>query len=161
MPAEKYSSTPNSSLLSEIDDIIRKHQNRDGALIDVLHDVQALYGYLPEQAMKRIAEGLSLPLSKVYGVATFYSLFTLEPKGQYVIRLCESAPCHIRGAVQVLSAIEEELKIKPGETTPDSKFTLEFTSCLGVCGVAPAIMINDQVYGNLTPEKVKEILRSL
>lgn len=160
MPMEKCSSTPNNGLIAEVNEILCKHKNREGALIDVLHEIQELFGYLPEQAMKQVAEGLSLPLSKVYGVATFYSLFTLEPKGKYVIRLCESAPCHIRGAGEVLSAIEEELNIKPGETTQDGKFTLEFTSCLGVCGVAPAIMIGDQVYGNLTPEKVKEVLRS-
>lgn len=156
---EKCGETSKSGLVA-VDEILCKHQNHEGALIDVLHEVQGVYGYLPEQAMKQVADGLSLPLGKVYGVATFYSLFTLEPKGQHIIRLCESAPCHIRGAEQVLSAIEGELNIKPGETTADRKFTLEFTSCLGVCGVAPAVMIGDQVYGNLTPEKMIEILRS-
>jgi NADH-quinone oxidoreductase E subunit len=143
-----------------VEEILRKHQGKDGALIDVLHDTQASYGYLPEAAMTQIAEGLALPLSKVYGVATFYSLFTLAPKGEHIIRICESAPCHIRGAIEVLQAIQEQLGIKPGETTEDGKFSLEFTSCLGVCGVAPAIMIGERVYGNLSPEKVKEVLNN-
>lgn len=145
---------------SAVGGIILNHQGRDGALIDVLHETQAVYGYLPEETLTQIAQGLGVPLSKVYGVATFYSLFTLKPKGRHIIRLCESAPCHLRGAMDVLQAIESELSIKPGQTTPDDKFTLEFTSCLGVCGVAPAMMIGDQVYGNLTPDKVKDVLRS-
>ena len=159
MQAEKCCDTKVNGLVA-VEEILREHQGKDGALIDVLHDTQASYGYLPEAAMTQIAEGLSLPLSKVYGVATFYSLFTLTPKGQHIIRICESAPCHIRGAIEVLQAIQEQLGIKPGETTEDGKFSLEFTSCLGVCGVAPAIMIGERVYGNLSPEKVKEVLNN-
>lgn len=143
-----------------VNDILRKNQGRDGALIDVLHQTQDVYGYLPEEAMTMIAEGLNLSLSKVYGVATFYSLYSLKPKGKHIIRLCESAPCHLRGAMDVLQTIEDELSLKAGQTTEDNRFTLELTSCLGVCGVAPAMMIGDRVYGNLTPEKIKEILRS-
>lgn len=159
MQAEKCHE-PGSIQWKAIEDILQKHRGRDGALIDVLHETQDVYGYLPEEAMTQVAEGLGLPLSKVYGVATFYSLYTLKPKGQYIIRLCESAPCHLRGSMDVLHVIENELAIRPGQTTPDNKFSLEFTSCLGVCGVAPAMMIGDRVYGNLTPEKVKDVLRS-
>jgi NADH-quinone oxidoreductase E subunit len=148
------------SQFSRVTEILAHYQGREGSLIDILHETQSVYGYLPDEAMQQIADGLGLTLGKVYGVATFYSLFTLTPKGENIIRFCESAPCHIRGAVEILQTIQNELGIKPGEITKDQKFSLEFTSCLGVCGVAPAMMIGDQVYGNLTPEKVIEILHS-
>ena len=139
-------------------EVIKKYKEFPGSLLDVLHEAQEIDGYLSRDVMQQIAEGLGISESKVYGVATFYSLFKTAPTGQFIIRICESAPCHIRGAQEVLEAIEETLGIKPGETTLDGKFTLEFTSCLGLCGVAPAIMINDQVYGNLTSDRVKEVL---
>lgn len=145
---------------AQVERILGNYQGRQGSLIDILHETQSVYGYLPEEAMQQIADGLGLSLAKVYSVATFYSLFTLKPKGENIIRLCESAPCHIRGAQTILQTIQNELGINPGGITKDKKFSLEFTSCLGVCGVAPAIMIGDKVYGNLTPEKVIEILRS-
>ena len=100
-----------------------------------------------------------MPLSKVYGVATFYTLFSTKPKGKHIIRICENAPCHVLGATAVIEAFEEELGISMGGTTHDGEFTLEHTSCLGVCGVAPTVMIDDTVYGNLTPERVPLILR--
>ena len=139
-------------------EVIKKYKEFPGSLLDLLHEVQEIDGYLSRDVMQQIAEGLGISESKVYGVATFYSLFKTAPTGQFIIRICESAPCHIRGAQEVLEAIEQTLGIKPGETTLDGKFTLEFTSCLGLCGVAPAIMINDQVYGNLTSDRVKEVL---
>lgn len=145
----------------ELATVLEKYRQSPGFLLDVLYEAQAVNGYLSREIIQQIAEGLEIPESKVYGVATFYSLFKTAPTGQFIIRLCESAPCHIRGAGEVLAAIEETLGIKPGETTPDGKFSLEFTSCLGLCGVAPAIMIGDQVYGNLTPDRVKEILHKV
>ncbi len=147
--------------LSQLATVIEKYKQTPGSLLDVLAEAQALNGYLSRPVLQQIAEGLALPESKVYGVATFYSLFKTAPTGRFIIRLCESAPCHVRGAADVLAAIEETLGIKPGETTADGRFTLEFTSCLGLCGVAPAIMIGEQVYGNLTPDRVKEILHNL
>ena len=141
--------------------VIEKYKQTPGSLLDVLAEAQALNGFLSRAVLQQIAERLAIPESKVYGVATFYSLFKTAPTGHFIIRLCESAPCHVRGASEVLAAIEETLGIKPGETTTDGQFTLEFTSCLGLCGVAPAIMIGDQVYGNLTPDRVKEILHNL
>lgn len=146
---------------SSVADIIARIGNTPDSLIPVLHETQKAHGHLTDDAMRQIADGLNVPYSKVYGVATFYSLFATKPKGQHIIRLCESAPCHVGGARQILDAIREELGIGVGDTTPDGKFTLEFSSCLGVCGVAPAIMVNDTVYGNLTPEKAKEVLRRL
>jgi NADH-quinone oxidoreductase subunit E len=123
-----------------------------------LHDVQADNNSLSEAELLQVARTMDIPLSRVYGVATFYSMYSVRPRGKYVIRICESAPCHITGAQAVIRAFEQALGIRMGETTKDRKFTLEYTSCLGVCGVAPAVMINDQVYGNLTPSKVQEVL---
>lgn len=141
-----------------VQEIIDRHLGLEGNLLPILHAIQAELGYLPEPAMVRVARSLRIPLSKVYGTATFYSLFATHPKGEYVIRICESAPCHIQGAQEVIEALEKELGIKVGETTPDQKFTLELASCIGVCGVAPAIMINEHVHGNLTPSMVPGII---
>ena len=159
MSADCHSACSSYQSSPEVARIIREHGETAEALIPVLHETQKQLGYLTEDAMKQIADELKTPYSKVYGVATFYTLFAVKPKGRYVIRLCESAPCHINDAGQILNTIQGELGIKAGETTLDGKFTLEFTSCLGVCGVAPAIMINDTVYGNLNTEKIKEVLR--
>ncbi len=144
--------------MEAVEKIIAKYKNRVGDLLPVLHEVQEETKYLSEDVLAVVAEKMDVPLSKVYGVATFYSLFTVKPKGEYIIRVCESAPCHIVGAQDVYDALEEELGIKAGENTSDGKFTLEFASCIGVCGVAPAIMINEEVYGNLTPEMIPGIL---
>ncbi len=138
--------------------VIREYKADPGALLEILRDIQEVHGYLSKDIIEEVADGLNIPASRVYGVATFYTLLATEPKGKYIIRVCESPPCHIRGAVNVLETLQELLGINPGETTKDKKFTLELTSCLGVCGVAPAMVIDDRVYGNLTPERVKEIL---
>lgn len=150
---------PDERGLAKIEESVREHEGRPDALISVLRKIQQALGYLPEEALVRVARTLNVPLSKVYGVATFYSLFAVgSRKGTYIIRVCENAPCHVLGAREVIRALEGELGIKMGGTTPDGRFTLEYTSCLGVCGVAPAIMINDDVYGNLTPQRVRAIL---
>ncbi len=143
---------------AELAGIIDRHGRDPGKLLPILQETQRAYGYLSEQAMQQVAEALGIPLSKVFGVATFYSLFATAPKGRHVVRLCESAPCHLRGAEEICAALEEELGVAPGQTTADGLFTLEYTSCLGVCGVAPAIMIDDVVYGNLTAAKAREII---
>lgn len=145
--------------LAAVDRIVARHAGREGSLLPVLREVQDLVGYLPEQVLKRVALGLGLSLSRVYGVATFYSLFYTKPRGQYIIRVCESAPCHVQGAQAVVDAIVKELGVGFGETTPDGRFTLELVSCLGVCGVAPAVMVGDRVYGNLTPETALAVIR--
>ncbi|NLK09044.1 MAG: NADH-quinone oxidoreductase subunit NuoE [Firmicutes bacterium] len=138
--------------------IVSQNGAKEEALLQILHDIQADDNSLSEAELLQVARALDIPLSRVYGVATFYSLYSVQPRGKFIIRICESAPCHIVGARAVISAFEEALGIKMGETTTDGKFTLEATSCLGVCGVAPAVMINDEVYGNLTPDKVVEVL---
>ena len=156
--ATKNAGPLSKSALAKVDQIIARHKDQPGALLPVLQAVQAELKYLPEEALVRVAIGLGIPLSKIYGVASFYTLFNLRPKAEHIIRVCESAPCHVRGAEEVIEALERALGIKVGEDTPDGRFTLELSSCIGVCGVAPAIMIDDEVFGNLTPDMIPGIL---
>ncbi len=143
----------------EVAAVLGAYPAQPDSLIPILHAVQKrLGGYLHEAALHQIAAFLAMPASRVYGVATFYSLLNTEPKGKYIIRVCSSAPCYAVGSANILTELRNQLGIVPGQTTPNRKFTLEYTSCLGVCGVAPAIMINNQVYGNLTPAKLQEII---
>lgn len=145
----------------KIVEIIKKYRHEPTPLLSVLKEVQNVKGYLAEDDLRAVARELDLPSSKVYGVASFYSLFHLEPKGKYVIRVCESAPCHVKGARDILQILKEELGIEVGETTSDGMFSLELSSCLGLCGVAPAMLINDEAYGNLDRDKVRQILARL
>jgi NADH:ubiquinone oxidoreductase subunit E len=130
-----------------------------GGVIPALHALQEIYGnYLPEEAVRQLAEGLRIPVNQVFGVATFYTMFSMRPRGKNIIRVCESPPCHLMDAQSIIEILEDELGIGIGETTRDGCFTLELTSCLGVCAVAPAMMVNGEVYGNLTRDKIPEIL---
>lgn len=142
----------------DIEAIIAKYQKEKTPLLCILEEVQEKWGYLPRDVLGYIAKRLDIPSSTVYGVATFYAFLETKPVGKYVIRVCRSTPCHVRGAVHVLEALKRELGIREGETTKDGKFTLEVTSCLGVCGVAPAMMVNDVTYGNLTEDRIREVL---
>lgn len=141
-----------------VDAIIARHRGRPGPLLPILQGIQEELGYLSEPAMHRVAAALELPPDQVYSVASFYSLFSTHPRGKYVIRVCENAPCHVKGASAIIAELEKALDIKAGETTPDGKFSLEFTSCVGICGVAPAIMVNEEVHGNLTPASIAQVL---
>lgn len=145
------------------EEIFEKYENKPENILLILHDIQDEnpYKYLTEEDLKEVSERLDLPYSFVYGVASFYSMFSLKPRGKYIIRVCESPPCHLMGAENILEELKKILKIDIGETTDDRLFTLELSSCLGVCGVAPAIMINNDVYGNLTKEKIVEIIDNL
>ncbi len=145
--------------LSKVDAIVKNYNETKTPLIYILKDVQKEYGHLSEDVLTRVAMKTDIPLSEVYGVATFYSLFTTKPKGTHIVRCCNNAPCHVNGSKEVLNKIKEYLGLEIGETTIDKKFTLEFTSCLGLCAVAPVMMVNDEVYGNLTPEKAVAILK--
>jgi len=142
---------------SKIDEIIDRYQEEKTPLMAILEDVSQIYGYLPKDVLERISHKTGIPSSKIYGVATFYSFFENKPVGRFVIRICKNAPCHVLGATDVLAAVKRELGVKEGETTKNGLFTLEVTSCLGVCGVAPAMMINDVTYGNLNAERIREI----
>lgn len=150
---------PNCAKASSGLAIIIQSFNRDrGSLIPMLHAVQDSVGFLSPGAMEEVASWLSIPVSEVYGVATFYTLFATSPKGKHVIRLCDSPPCHLEGAQSIRHAIEKHLGIIEGETSNDGLFTLETASCIGLCGVAPALMINQDVYGNLSPDMIPGIL---
>ena len=131
---------------------------KDGALIPMLHKAQEEYGYLSHEVQLYVAHKLGVPTSKVFGVATFYSLFNLERKGRYRINVCLGTACYVRGAEGILDAFEKELKIKRTETTKDGLFTLDSIRCVGACGLAPVVMVNDKVYGRVTPDDIKGIV---
>jgi NADH-quinone oxidoreductase E subunit len=145
--------------LKRIDEIVDSYQDTKSPLIYILKDVQKEFGHLSEDVLTRVALATTIPLSEIYGVATFYSLFTTKEKGKHIIRCCNNAPCFVNGSEEVLEKIKSYLDIDMGETTKDGEFTLEFTSCLGLCAVAPVMMVDDQVYGNLTAEKAVAILK--
>lgn len=142
----------------ELEKVLAQYRETKGALIPVLQAAQEIYGYLPKEAMVKISQELKIPLSKVYGVATFYAQFHLEPRGKYIIRVCQGTACHVRGGAKILEKLQELLNIKAGETTEDLRFTLEPVACLGACALAPAMMINEDTYGKLTPDSLAEIL---
>lgn len=143
-------------------DAVQSAVNRYGAshdeLIPILNDVNREIGYLPGEALDELSRLLKVPKSQLFSVASFYRMLSTEPRGTHVLQFCESAPCHVAGGREVLTAIKDALKINENETTPDGKWTLVMTSCLGVCGVGPVMMIDDDVIGNVDPEKVPEIL---
>ena len=141
-----------------LDAAIARHKGEPGALMPVLQEAQNIFGYVPQDVQQIIADGLGTTLAEVYGVATFYAQFSLEPKGQYVVGVCLGTACYVKGSQKVLDKLSEELKIPVGKTTPDGVFTLNATRCLGACGLAPVMMINDEVYGRLTPDEVTAIL---
>lgn len=144
-----------------VEQILRKYNYKKENLVKILLEVQKLHRYLSKDVINYVAVALQLPPAKVYGVATFYAQFSLKPKGEYTILVCDGTACHMEGSTSLIKAIEEEIGIKPGEVTKDLKFSLDCVGCLGACALAPAMVINGEVYGNLTAEKVKEILRRL
>ena len=142
----------------KLEEFINSLPDEKGALIEVLHKAQSIFGYLPLEVQIFIGEKLDIPAAKVNGVVTFYSFFTTEPRGEYVISICMGTACFIRGSGDVLSEFEKELKIKTGETTEDGKFTIEVLRCVGACGLAPVVTINNKVYGAVAPIDVKNII---
>lgn len=144
--------------MSELMKCINEHRNEKGALMPVLHEAQSIYGYLPAEVQTVIAEQLNVPLAEVYGVATFYSQFTLQPKGKHKISICLGTACYVKGSDKILEAVEHELRITCGNCTPDKKFSIDSCRCVGACGLAPVMIIDGEVYGRLTPSDVKGIL---
>lgn len=155
---ETSTCTCQSEKFKQLEQIIAKHKNRPGALIPVMHEAQDLFGHLPFAVQTAIAEGLDVPLADVYGVATFYSKFTLQEKGSYQINVCLGTACYVKGAQAVLDKIADTLHIKVGETTSDGTFSLDATRCIGACGLAPVMTINEKVFGELDADKVENIL---
>ena len=144
--------------MRELMKCINAHNNEKGALMPVLHEAQNIYGYLPAEVQTVIADELNVPLAEVYGVATFYSQFSLQPKGKHKISICLGTACYVKGSDKVLEAVEHELRISCGECTPDKKFSIESCRCVGACGLAPVMIIDGEVYGKLSPADVKGIL---
>lgn len=142
-----------------IDGIVEKYKGQAGSLIPVLHQTQQALGYLPENVQAYIAEKLGIPLSEVYGVVSFYTLFSTVPKGKYKISICLGTACYVKGAGDILAEFEKQLKIKVGETTEDGMFTLEACRCLGACGLAPVLTVNENVHGRLTVQDVADIVK--
>ena len=140
---------------------IRSYPPEPSSLIPLLQRTQERFGYLPREALEEIANYLGVPLSRVYGVATFYAQFRFEPLGKYVVKICHGTACHVNGAVNISQAIREELGIEEEQTTEDGLVTLERVACLGCCSLAPVIMVNEKVFGKLTPEKVRKLIRKL
>ena len=140
--------------------IASKYRSEKGALISVLQDAQEAFGYLPQHVLRAISKELKIPLSEVYGVVTFYAQFYLKRRGRNIIRVCLGTACYVKGAMEIVNTVRSELGLKTGQdTTSDYKFTLEIARCLGTCFLSPAIMINNDYYGNLSPEKVPGILK--
>jgi NADH-quinone oxidoreductase subunit E len=147
-------------LKEKVGRILQKYQRDKSALIDVLHDTQSEIGYLPKEALEEIQAGLGVPLSRVYSVATFFKAFSLQPRGRHLINVCMGTACHVRGADKVLEQMEKELGIKRGGNTRDLKFTLETVNCVGACALGPMVIIGEDYHGEMTPEKVGEILKN-
>lgn len=144
--------------VNELNKIISKHKGKPGSLIPVLEEAQVSLEYLPVSVQKKIAKDLNLPLSRVYGVVTFYSFFTMTPRGKHTVRVCLGTACYVRGGKALSETLQKEFGIKEGETTEDRMFTLESVRCLGACGLGPVVVVDEDVHGRVKPAKVKEIL---
>ena len=155
-PTIPFNGTPEQE--AKLREIIAAHKDMQGALIPVLHEAQEVYGYLPIEVQSIIAEGLGISLAEVYGVVTFYAQFSLNPKGKYEIGVCLGTACYVKGSGDILDKFKELLGIDVGECTPDGKFSLGATRCVGACGLAPVVTVKDDVYGRLTVDDVQGIL---
>jgi len=144
--------------LTAANKVIDKYLDMKGALMPVLQEIQDEYGYIPEQTVHLVAERLNVYASQIYGVLTFYAQFHLEPRGKYIIRVCMGTACHVKGAGRIADTLSDRLKIGHAETTEDLKFTAEYVACIGACGMAPVIMVNDATYGSMTVQKMDEVI---
>jgi len=145
-------------VMNRVDEVIERYSNKAGALIPVLTESQKIVGYVPVELQEYIAKGLNIPGSTVYGVVTFYSFFSMVPKGRHTIKVCMGTACYVRGSGEVLNRICSELKLDVGETTEDRRFSLEAVRCLGACGLAPVIVVNDDTHGEVSAGKIMDIL---
>ena len=151
-------SEPKSKEALELEKVFAKYVGKKGALIPVLQAAQEIYGYLPADVLKEISVNLQIPLSKIYGVVTFYAQFHLKPRGRNIIRVCLGTACHVRGGSKISEAVTKAVGIKDGETSEDLRYTFESVACLGACGLAPVMMVNDDTHGRLTPDMVAGLL---
>lgn len=146
------------SKINFIKDVCKSYDNKPGEVINVLHKVQGEFGYLPAEVQELVAKELGIPVSRVYGIVSFYSFFTMTPKGEHPISVCLGTACYVRGAEKVLDELKRQLGIGVGEVTPDGKFSLNCLRCVGACGLAPVIEVGEKVYGRMTPDRVKDVL---
>jgi len=144
--------------IEELKEVCRSFNNEKGELINVLHRAQGIFGYLPAEVQEIVAKELNVSAAHVYGVVTFYSFFTMTPKGEHPVSICLGTACYVRGAEKVLEEFRRELKIQVGETTSDGKFSLSCLRCVGACGLAPVVLVGEKVYGRVSPEGVKDII---
>jgi NADH:ubiquinone oxidoreductase subunit E len=143
----------------EVDEVIAKYKTKPGALIPVLEEVQGITGYLPESVQRRVAKGLGIPLGQVYGVVTFYSFFTMTPRGKHQVRVCLGTACHVRGGQGVIEQIEHDLGIQPGECTEDRKFSLDIVRCLGCCALAPVMVVDENIHKQIKTAQLPQIMK--
>lgn len=148
----------NPKEVEKLKEVCASFNNEAGELINVLHKAQSIFGYLPAEVQEIVAEELKIPVAKVYGVVTFYSFFTMIPKGKHPISICTGTACYVRGADKVLDEFKRRLNIEVGETAADGKFSLSCLRCVGACGLAPVVMVGEKVYGRVSPDGVAEIL---
>ena len=152
---------PNQSPINQVEHIIANHSKKLESLIPILQDIQAMRGYLPKEDLEQVSRQTGISMNRIYGVATFYSQFSLTPKGKYIVSVCTGTACHVKGSDKLVKHLENKLGIKSGEVTKDMKFALEDVRCIGACSLAPAVMINEKVYGKMIPEKIDEVLAEL
>ena len=142
----------------KLQEVIAKYKGTEGALIPVLHEAQTIYGYLAYEVQKKISEGLDIPMAEIYGVVTFYTQFSIYPKGQFNVAVCLGTACYVKGSGDIIEKFKQRLGIEIGQCTDDGKFSLEATRCIGACGLAPVLTVNDDVYGKITADDVDDIL---
>lgn len=155
----KFDWDKNKDNIQKLQEIIEENKTKKGSLMPVLHEAQKIFGYLPIEVQSIISEALDIPLAEIYGVATFYSQFSLIPRGKYQIGVCLGTACYVKGAQGLVDKVKKELNIEVDGTTPDGKFSLQATRCIGACGLAPVMTINEDVYGKLKSEEIPEILK--
>lgn len=160
-PIESVAVATDEALNETVDEVLFRYTGKKSELIPILQQVQEALGYLPEEALRRIAHVTRVPEASVFGVATFYAQFRFSPVGRNLIRLCRGTGCYVKGAPRLLDEVEKLLGIKDGETTPDLQYTLETVACFGSCALAPVVVINGKVHGSMTPEKVRSLLRAM
>lgn len=146
---------------SKVQEIIEKYRDKNSPLMYTLQDIQKEFSYLPKEALHQVSEGLDLPVSQVFAVASFFRAFSLEPRGEYVCSVCMGTACHVRGARKILDKLEQELGINAGETSQDMKFTVETVNCLGACALGPILTVNSTYHGDMTTTKVSRVLKPL
>jgi NADH-quinone oxidoreductase subunit E len=159
--SETMSTADEKADLARLEPVLSDYRSQKGAVIPVLQRAQKIYGYLPPEVLRHISAGLRVPLSRIYGVATFYSQFYLTRRGRHIVRQCDGTACHVRGAAKVVERMEQDLGVRAGGTTPDYRVTCEVVYCLGSCGLAPVAVVDERTIGKLAPEKMSAILKTL